>query len=75
MEVLQHAPGLDRPDVILANLHRSDERVQYVGTVPAILLDKQFAVPDREPMIRATAAQYFWFTYPTNLAEQGTRAI
>jgi len=33
------------------------------------------AWPDRDRMIRVSAAQYFWFSYPTTVAEQGTRAI
>ena len=42
---------------------------------PSIPLDKKTLRPDRDRMIRVSAAQYFWFSYPTSVAEQGTRAI
>jgi len=41
----------------------------------SIRLDRQIALADREGMIRVSAAQYFWFSYAINPAEQGTRAI
>lgn len=43
--------------------------------LPTIQLDKQIALPDTDHMIRVSAAQYFWFAYPANLAGEGTRAI
>jgi len=42
---------------------------------PSIPLDKKIARPDRDRMICVSAAQYFWFSYPTTVAEQGMRAI
>jgi hypothetical protein len=44
------------------------------AVTPRILLDKQIALPDRSRMIRVSS-QYFWFSYPTHVAEQGTNAI
>jgi len=44
-------------------------------TKPSIPIDKKMARPDRDRMIHVSAAQYFWFSYPTTVAEQGMRAI
>jgi hypothetical protein len=38
-------------------------------------LDNATPDPDIDRMIRVPAAQYFWFSYSTILAEGGTRAI
>jgi hypothetical protein len=42
---------------------------------PSIPLDKQKARSDRNCMIRVSAAEHFWFSYPTDVAEQGMGAI
>lgn len=38
-------------------------------------LTSEIQVADRESMIRASAAHYFWFSFPTILAEGGTRVV
>jgi hypothetical protein len=38
-------------------------------------LDIESPAPHTEQMIRLSGAQYFWFSFPTNSAEGGARAI
>ncbi len=55
--------------------HTWSTAVKWTGETAEAPLDRQVILPDRDRMIRVSAAQYFWFSYPTNMAEQGTRAI
>jgi hypothetical protein len=38
-------------------------------------LDSEFLVSDREGMIHASAAQYYWFSFPIISADGGTRVV
>jgi hypothetical protein len=40
-----------------------------------IRLDSEVLVSDREGMIHASAAQYYWFSFPIISAEEGTRVV
>jgi hypothetical protein len=40
-----------------------------------IRLDSEVLVSDREGMIHASAAQYYWFSFPIISADGGTRVV
>jgi hypothetical protein len=40
-----------------------------------IRLDRKFLLSDREGMIHASAAQYYWFSFPIIRADGGTRVV
>jgi hypothetical protein len=70
------AAGIDRVIPSAPEIHAAIGQINGSRTAAGrIRLDSEFLVSDREGMIHASAAQYYWFSFPIISADGGTRVV